>query len=288
VTFEFENVPAETLERIGSIVATAPDAGTLRVTQDRFAEKTFVTSLGLTTAPFANIESAQDARSAVAKIATPSILKTRRMGYDGKGQAKVCRTDEALHAFERFHAAPCILEGFIDFAFEASVIAVRGSDGSFAAYDPPENIHGDHILRRSIVPSRLSQAQTDEARSIAKKLADALDYVGVLAVELFVMRDGTLLVNEIAPRVHNSGHWTIDACLVSQFEQHIRAVAGWPLGNPARHSDAAMENLIGEEAADWLSIAGKGGALHLYGKSDTRAGRKMGHVTTLSPRTGAQ
>jgi 5-(carboxyamino)imidazole ribonucleotide synthase len=287
VTFEFENIPAETLERIGSIVTTAPDAGTLRVTQDRFAEKTFVTSLGLTTAPFANIESAQDARSAVAKIATPSILKTRRMGYDGKGQAKVRHMDEALHAFERFHAAPCILEGFIDFAFEASVVAARGSDGSFAAYDPPENIHGDHILRRSIVPSRLSQAQTDEAKSIARKLADALDYVGVLAVELFVMKDGMLLVNEIAPRVHNSGHWTIDACLVSQFEQHIRAVAGWPLGDPARHSDAVMENLIGEEAADWLSLAGKGGALHLYGKSDTRAGRKMGHVTTLSPRTGA-
>ena len=288
VTFEWENVPVASVEHVAQARPIFPDARTLGVTQDRFLEKSFIASLGLATAPFANVESRDDVRSAVAGIAGPSILKTRRMGYDGKGQARVGSVDDALSAFSRFHQAPCILEGFVEFAFEASVVAARGIDGSFAAYDPPENIHGDHILRRSIVPSRLSEAQAEEGRSIAKKIADALGYVGVLAVELFVMKDGALLVNEIAPRVHNSGHWTIDACLVSQFEQHIRAVAGWPLGSTERHSDAVMENLIGEEAADWLSLAAQGGGLHLYGKSDIRAGRKMGHLTTLSPRTGAR
>jgi len=286
VTFEWENVPVETVEIISRIGLVFPNAATLRVTQDRFEEKSFLTSLGLNTAPFRNVTSALEAKNAVAALGTPSILKTRRLGYDGKGQGKIVSAKDAQQAFARFKSVPCILEGFVDFAFEASVIAVRGRDGSFAAYDPPENIHGDHILRRSIVPSRLSAAQIEEAKSIAKKIADALDYVGVLAVELFVMKDGTLLVNEIAPRVHNSGHWTIDACLVSQFENHIRAVAGWPLGSTERHSDAVMENLIGEEAADWKGLASrKDGALHLYGKAEIRAGRKMGHVTYLTPRT---
>jgi len=168
------------------------------------------------------------------------------------------------------------------------VIGVRGIDGSFVAYDPPENAHGGHILRQSTVPSRLSAVQTNDAKAVAKKIADALDYVGVFAVELFVMKDGALLVNEIAPRVHNSGHWTIDACLVSQFENHIRAVAGWPLGSTERHSDAVMENLIGEEAAGWKTLAANGGALHIYGKEEIRAGRKMGHVTYIKPRTSAR
>jgi len=281
VTFEWENVPVTSVEHIARTRPIFPSARTLGVTQDRLFEKRLVHSLGLKTAPFANVETATDARSAVAETGTPSILKTRRMGYDGKGQAKIRSVDDALQAFERFHAAPCIVEGFVDFAFEASVVAARGLDGSFVAYDPPENIHGDHILRQSIVPSRLTDAQMKEAKAIAKGIADALDYVGVLAVELFVMTDGALLVNEIAPRVHNSGHWTIDACLVSQFENHIRAVAGWPLGTTERHSDAVMENLIGDEAADWAALAAKGGALHLYGKSEIRPGRKMGHVTYL-------
>jgi len=285
VTFEWENVPVTSVEQIARRRPILPSAGTLSVTQDRLFEKRFVNSLGLKTAPFANVEATADARAAVAEIGTPSILKTRRMGYDGKGQAKVRGLEDALQAFDRFHAAPSILEGFVDFAFEASVVAARGLDGSFAAYDPPENIHGDHILRQSIVPSRLTETQTQDAKAIAKTIADALDYVGVLAVELFVMRDGALLVNEIAPRVHNSGHWTIDACLVSQFENHIRAVAGWPLGTTERHSDAVMENLIGEEAADWRALAAKGGALHLYGKSEIRAGRKMGHMTYLKLKT---
>jgi 5-(carboxyamino)imidazole ribonucleotide synthase len=180
---------------------------------------------------------------------------------------------------------PSILEQFVAFNFEASVVAVRGADGKFAAYDPAENIHENHILRRSIVPARLTAKQADDAKSIAKKIADALDYVGVLGVELFVQKDGALLVNEIAPRVHNSGHWTIEACVTSQFENHIRAIAGWPLGSTKRHSDAVMENLIGEEAADWKALAAKDGGLHLYGKSEIRAGRKMGHVTYLKPKS---
>ncbi len=282
VTFEWENVPVTTVEEIAQINPVYPSARTLAVTQDRFDEKSFVSSLGLKTAPFEKVDSTEDAR---AKISRPAILKTRRMGYDGKGQAKVTTGDEAACAYESFKDAPCILEGFIDFTFEASVIGVRGVDGSFAAYDPPENAHGDHILRRSTVPSRLSAAQATEAKAIAKKIADALNYVGVLAVELFVLKDGGLLVNEIAPRVHNSGHWTIDACLVSQFENHIRAVAGWPLGSTERHSDAVMENLIGEEAAGWKALAANGGALHFYGKKDIRAGRKMGHVTYIKPKT---
>jgi 5-(carboxyamino)imidazole ribonucleotide synthase len=187
-----------------------------------------------------------------------------------------------LHSFK---GAPAILEGFVDFAFEASVVAARGQDGAFAAFDPPENIHENHILRRSIVPGRLNKAQNEEAKVVARKIADALDYVGVLAVELFVTHDGGLLVNEIAPRVHNSGHWTIEACACSQFEQHIRAVAGWPLGDPARHADVVMENVIGAEADAWESLARSGGALHLYGKSQARPGRKMGHLTRLLPLT---
>ena len=201
-----------------------------------------------------------------------------------RARRKSASADEAARAFAgSFKGAPAILEGFVDFAFEASVVAARGADGSFAAYDPPENLHENHILRRSIVPGRLTPAQSDAAKAIAKKIADALEYVGVLAVELFVGRDGALLVNEIAPRVHNSGHWTIEACACSQFEQHIRAVAGWPLGDPMRHADAVMENIIGAEADAWESLA-KSGALHLYGKREARLGRKMGHVTRLKPK----
>ena len=192
--------------------------------------------------------------------------------------------EETVKVFESFKGAPAILEGFVEFSYEASVVAARGADGSFLAYDPPENSHENHILRRSTVPSRLSASQVEEAKTIARKIADALDYVGVLAVELFVRHDGALLVNEIAPRVHNSGHWTIEACQCSQFEQHIRAVAGWPLGDPGRHADAVMENIIGAESDAWEALA-RTGALHLYGKAERRPGRKMGHVTRLKPLT---
>ena len=245
--------------------------------------------MGLKTAPFFAVSSPEDARAALAELGRldgkkGAILKTRRFGYDGKGQAKVSSPEEAAKAFGAFNGAPCIAEGFVDFAFEASVVAARGADGSFAAYDPPENVHENHILRRSTVPSRLTPAQAKEAKDIARRIADALDYVGVLAVELFVGGDGSLLVNEIAPRVHNTGHWTLEACACSQFEQHIRAVAGWPLGDPSRHADAVMENVIGEEAHAWESLA-RSGALHLYGKKDAKPGRKMGHITRLSPKT---
>ncbi len=287
VTFEFENVPAATIDHLAAIVPAYPNARALRLTQDRLEEKSFVQALGLATARFAEVNSAGDARDLFAKFGTRAVLKTRRMGYDGKGQARPRGGNDAAAAFASFKNAPSILEAYIDFAFEASVVAARGRDGAFAAYDPPENVHENHILRRSLVPGRLTAAQTDEAKVIARTIADALDYVGVLAVELFVLKDGALLVNEIAPRVHNSGHWTIEACAVSQFEQHIRAVCGWPLGDPARHADAVMENILGAEADDWQSHAKRRGALHLYGKGEARAGRKMGHFTTLTPLTKA-
>jgi 5-(carboxyamino)imidazole ribonucleotide synthase len=285
VTLEFENVPAATVAHIAQLRPMHPGAGALRITQDRFEEKSFVQQLGLKTAPFFAVNTAADAQNAFAKVDGRGILKTRRMGYDGKGQAKIASTGDVIGALGSFNDAPCVLESFIDFAFEASVVAARGIDGDFAAYDPPENAHENHILRRSTVPGRLTTRQGEEAKAIAKTIADALGYVGVLAVELFVLKDGALLVNEIAPRVHNSGHWTIEACAVSQFEQHIRAIAGWPLGDPDRHADAVMENIIGAEAAEWRAFARRPGSLHLYGKAETRAGRKMGHFTTLSPLT---
>lgn len=285
VTFEFENVPADTAAALSRHKPIFPSARALAIAQDRLDEKRFLASLGLKTTPFAAVNGREDAERALARIGAPAVLKTRRLGYDGKGQAKVAQPDAIDSAWTAVRQAPSILEGYVDFAFEASVIAARSRDGRFAAYDPPENFHADHILRRSTVPSRLDRAQCADAKSIAQRIAEALDYVGVLAVELFVCRDGALLVNEIAPRVHNSGHWTIEACIVSQFEQHIRAVAGWPLADPARHSDAVMENIIGAEATDWQSFADSGAALHLYGKTEIRAGRKMGHRTWLKAKT---
>jgi 5-(carboxyamino)imidazole ribonucleotide synthase len=284
VTFEFENLPAHAIAHLGEHVPVFPGAHALAVTQDRLSEKSFVEKLGLKTAPFFEVSSVAQAGEAFDKLAGRGILKTRRFGYDGKGQVKVASREEAVKAFESFKSAPAILEGFVDFSYEASVVAARGADGTFAAYDPPENEHENHILRRSTVPSRLNARQVEEAKRIAKTIADALEYVGVLAVELFVGPDGALLVNEIAPRVHNTGHWTIEACQCSQFEQHVRAVAGWPLGASSRHADAVMENIIGAEAEAWESLS-KAGALHLYGKKEARPGRKMGHLTRLKPLT---
>ena len=284
VTFEFENLPAHAIAHLAERVVVRPGAHALAMTQDRLTEKTFVEKLGLKTAPFFEVSSAQQAREAFTKLNGKGILKTRRFGYDGKGQAKVTSAEEAVRAFESFKGAPAILEGFVDFSYEASVVAAHGADGGFAAYDPPENDHENHILRRSTVPSRLDAKQVENAKAIARAIGDALDYVGVFAVELFVGADGELLVNEIAPRVHNSGHWTIEACQCSQFEQHIRAVAGWPLGDPVRHADAVMENIIGAEADAWQALA-TGGALHLYGKAESRPGRKMGHVTRLKAKS---
>lgn len=281
VTYEFENVPAETAAFVASRTALRPNEKALALTQDRLVEKDFVSSLRLLTPPYKAISTPEEAQAVQGR----AVLKTRRFGYDGKGQAMVNGGEEAAAAFDKLGRVPCIAEGFIDFAYEASIIAARGIDGSFAAYDPPQNVHRHHILHTSTVPSPLSASATEDAIRIARSIAEGLDYIGVFAVELFVTEDGALLVNEIAPRVHNSGHWTMDACLVSQFEQHIRAVAGWPLGNPARHSDAQMLNLIGEDAADWMGLARAEGALHLYGKREIRQGRKMGHVNVLKPKS---
>jgi 5-(carboxyamino)imidazole ribonucleotide synthase len=286
VTLEFENIPANTIEHIATVKPVFPNAKALSITQDRIDEKNFLRDAGLKTAPYFGVTSEEYFEPGLLMCGEPAIFKTRRMGYDGKGQAKVASEEELADAFAKFGGKPGILEGFVPFAFEASVIAARGQDGAFAAYDLPENAHENHILRRSTVPGRLTAKQNEDAKQIAKKIGDALGYVGVFAVELFVMKDGALLVNEIAPRVHNSGHWTIEACAVSQFEQHIRAVAGWPLGDPARHADAVMENILGDEANAWKTYAQKPGALHLYGKGEARPGRKMGHFTQLFPLTG--
>ncbi|HEX4160513.1 MAG TPA: 5-(carboxyamino)imidazole ribonucleotide synthase [Rhizomicrobium sp.] len=285
ITFEFENIPCETLISLAREKPTHPDARALAATQDRLAEKDFVSGLGIGTARYARADDRDETRAALQDIGAPAIIKTRRFGYDGKGQSRIAGMGDVDRARDAIRHAPAIIEQLIDFDCECSVIAARGVDGSFAAYDPPANIHRNHILRCSEVPSRLSPEQCDEAKKIARKIADALSYVGVFAVEFFVTKNGALLVNEIAPRVHNSGHWTLEACVVSQFEQHIRAVAGWPLGDPSRHSDAVMINLIGAEAEDWKALAAAPGALHLYGKKDIRPGRKMGHVTRLTPLT---
>ena len=288
VTFEFENVPDATAHFLDDHVPVAPNARSLAVAQDRFLEKSFITELGIATAGFRHVANEVEASTAYRALAGTSagpkaVLKTQRLGYDGKGQRIVRSEAETIGAFVEFKRVPCILEAFIEYAFEASVIAARGRDGGFAAYDPPRNEHENHILRRSTVPAPLSPEKVKEAVAIASRIAEKLDYVGVLGVELFVTNDQRLIVNEIAPRVHNSGHWTIEACVTSQFEQHIRAVAGWPLGDPARHSDAAMENIIGEEALQWRALAQQKAGLHIYGKRVARPGRKMGHITRLSP-----
>lgn len=288
VTFEFENVPDATAHFLGDHVPVAPNARSLAIAQDRFLEKSFISELGIATAGFRHVVNEVEASAAYRSLTgstagTKVVLKTQRLGYDGKGQRVVKSEAEAVAAFSEFRRVPCILETFVEFAFEASVIGARGRDGSFAAYDPPRNEHEDHVLRRCTVPSPLSAQNVNEAVGIASRIAEKLDYVGVLGVELFVTKEQALIVNEIAPRVHNSGHWTIEACVTSQFEQHIRAVASWPLGDPSRHSDAVMENIIGEEVHQWRVLAQRTGGLHIYGKRVARPSRKMGHFTRLSP-----
>jgi 5-(carboxyamino)imidazole ribonucleotide synthase len=222
--------------------------------------------------------------AAIATIGKPSILKTRRFGYDGKGQVKIAGDMAPEAAWAEIGKAPAILEGFVAFDTEISVIAARGWDGQVAVFDVPENVHHDHILHTSTVPAAISPEVRLKAQAIGETIIIALDYVGVIGIELFVGKDG-LIANEIAPRVHNSGHWTMDACIVSQFEQHIRAICGWPLGSPRRHSDVVMTNLLGEEALAFAALAAEPGtALHLYGKSEARRGRKMGHINRLTPR----
>ncbi|MDP2620757.1 MAG: 5-(carboxyamino)imidazole ribonucleotide synthase [Hyphomicrobiales bacterium] len=287
ITYEFENVPSATVAFLRARRPVLPDEQALDIAQDRRKEKSFLEGLGIAVAPYRRIGQLADIEPAAAEIGLPAVLKTCRLGYDGKGQYVLREAGDARAAWAGVGEAASILEAFVPFAREISIIAARSADGRFTAYDPPENVHKEQILRRSQVPARISVALAEEAEAIARKVADALDYVGVLAIELFVVEEegrARLIATEIAPRVHNSGHWTMDACRVSQFEQHIRAVAGWPLGPAARDRDAVMDNLIGEEVEGWPQLLREPDAcLHLYGKARVRAGRKMGHVTRLSP-----
>jgi 5-(carboxyamino)imidazole ribonucleotide synthase len=288
ITYEFENIPSSTALILAARRPVLPDPKVLETTQDRLAEKDFVTSLGIATARYADVSSAQDLKAAMARIGLPAVLKTRRFGYDGKGQAVVRPGDDPETVWADLETRSAILEAFVPFEREISVVAARGAGGEVVCYDVTENEHRDHILKFSHAPARIPDALAAKARAIAEKIAAALDYVGVLAVEMFVVpgADGPdLLVNEIAPRVHNSGHWTLDGASVSQFEQHVRAIAGWPLGRPLRHGDVTMTNLIGDEILDygqWLTRPGA--TVHLYGKGTPRPGRKMGHVTEVKPR----
>ncbi len=281
ITYEFENIPTEALDLLEAHRPIRPGREALRVSQDRLTEKAFLQELGLKTAPFADITDLESLQNAVDEIGTPAILKTRRFGYDGKGQARLRIPEDAEAALADMAGAPSILEGFVDFSHEVSVIAARGLDGQVACFDPGENVHRDGILHTTTVPARLSPAQRTDAVLLAANILNALDYVGVMGVELFVTPQG-LIVNEIAPRVHNSGHWTQNGCAVDQFEQHIRAVAGWPLGDGQRHSDVVMENLIGNDMDRVPELARERDvALHLYGKSEVKAGRKMAHFNRI-------
>ena len=277
ITYEFENIPTSALDILDQIRPIYPGRRALAISQDRLSEKEFLTGLGLKVAPYANVTTAAEAEAAAQSIGTPSILKTRRMGYDGKGQIRLKDASDMAEAWQAMQGAPSVLEGFINFSHEISVIAARASDGQVACYDPGENVHREGILHSTTVPATLTAAQRMDAVLLAGQILNALDYVGVMGVELFVTPDG-LIVNEIAPRVHNSGHWTQNGCDICQFEQHIRAVAGWPLGDGTRHSDIRMENLIGADMDRVPELRKTNAALHLYGKSEVKPGRKMGHV----------
>ncbi len=284
VTYEFENVPTSALDLIEAHRPIRPNRKALAISQDRIAEKDFLYSIGLTTAPYRAVSDRASLDAAIATIGTPAILKTTRLGYDGKGQVRLMSPADAEPALTAMNGAESVLEGFVVFSHEVSVIAARGLDGSVACFDPGENVHRDGILRTTTVPARLSPNQRSDAILIAARILNALDYVGVLGVELFVTSEG-LIVNEIAPRVHNSGHWTQNGCAVDQFEQHIRAIAGWPLGDGARHADVVMENLIGDDILRVPELARQADtALHLYGKGAPRPGRKMGHVNRVTRR----
>ncbi len=286
VTFEFENVPAATLAALAPLAPCRPGVQALRLCQDRILEKRFLADqAGVPVAPWRPVETERDLGAAIAALGLPAVLKTTRLGYDGRGQAVLRRPEDAAPAFARLAPRPLVLEAFVPFAAEISAIAARGADGQVAVFDAVENRHRDHILDLSFAPARVPEAVAAAARAHAARVAEALDLVGVAALEMFLLPDGTLLGNEIAPRPHNSGHWTMDACLAGQFEQHVRAVAGLPLGDPARHHDAVMRNLIGPEGmARWPAlVAARGVAPHLYGKGEARPGRKLGHATRLLP-----
>jgi 5-(carboxyamino)imidazole ribonucleotide synthase len=285
ITYEFENVPAAAAMILAARRPVLPDRKILETTQDRLAEKDFVKRLGIGTADYADVSSAAGLHTAIARIGLPAVIKTRRFGYDGKGQAIIREGDDPDTVWANLGTKSAILESFIPFEREVSVIAARSANGHVECFDVTENEHRNHILKISRVPAEIPDALAAQARGIAETIANALNYVGVLAVEMFVVQgDGgpSVLVNEIAPRVHNSGHWTLDGASISQFEQHIRAIAGWPLGKPVRHGPVTMTNLIGDDINDyeqWLVVPGA--TIHLYGKGAPRPGRKMGHVTQV-------
>ena len=285
ISFEFENVSAEGLDLLASLKPVRPAPGILRISQDRVIEKGFVNSVGVPTAPWRPVATLDELHAGVAELGLPAVLKTTRLGYDGKGQRLLRRPDELAAGFAELVPKPLILEGFVDFAQEISVVIARGADGSLSAFDTVENRHRDHILDLTLAPARVPVGVVEQSQAIARTIATALDLVGLLAVEMFVDAEGRVLVNEIAPRPHNSGHWTIDACPASQFDLHIRSIAGLPLPDAARHSDAVMKNLVGpDETALWPAILAAPGLIpHLYGKAEARPGRKMGHVTRLFP-----
>ncbi|MCB1386784.1 MAG: 5-(carboxyamino)imidazole ribonucleotide synthase [Nitratireductor sp.] len=286
ITYEFENIPAAGLSFLEENGFLFPSALALEKSQDRLVEKRFLNDLGIATAPFEPVDDAAGLVAAAARLSGKAILKTRRLGYDGKGQTRIdgpLGAEEAEKVFAGTGGVAAILEGFVDFSREISVIAARDRHGRTVSFDPAENVHRDGILRRSTLPAQIPPETAEAARKIARTITDALDYTGVMGIEFFVLADGGLAVNEIAPRVHNSGHWTEAACDISQFEQHIRAVAGWPLATPRRHSDCVMENLIGDDINRLDELLSTGNCLvHLYGKVETRPGRKMGHVTRLT------
>ncbi len=288
VTYEFENVPATTAAYLTAHTKVLPDPHVLETTQDRLVEKNFLSGLKIATAPYAPVHSATQLADGLEKVGVPAVLKTTRFGYDGKGQAKIDRVADAHAAWRSVRNLPCILEGFIKFQREVSVIVARGADGTVECFEVTENEHRDQILHISTVPAKVTSALAAEARRVATRIVNAFDYVGVMGVEMFVVRKGReqhVLINELAPRVHNSGHWTIDGATVSQFEQHIRAIAGWPLAKPKRlGAKVEMINLIADEILDherWLTAPNT--ALHIYGKGRPSPRRKMGHVTRVWP-----
>ncbi|MEM9755693.1 MAG: 5-(carboxyamino)imidazole ribonucleotide synthase [Pseudomonadota bacterium] len=282
VTLEFENIPVAALDTIAAKTPVFPGAHALATSQDRLHEKRFLADLGLATAPFSPVDGPEMVAPALAETGLPAILKTRRFGYDGRGQIRVADQAEAETALASFAGAPLIAEGVVPFTTEISVIAARGQDGGVAAYDPGENRHEDGILATTTVPAHLPRNAVTDAVLAASRILTALNYVGVMGVEMFVTQAG-LVINEMAPRVHNSGHWTQVGCAVDQFEQHIRAIAGWPLGDGRRHADVVMENLLGTAIETAASRAAETGTqLHLYGKGEARPGRKMGHINRIT------
>ena len=289
VTFEFENIPEETAAILEPLVALRPGRKSLTIAQDRLNEKAFLNGIGVPTAPYRRAANPIELAQAIHDLGRPAVLKTARLGYDGKGQVMIGPNTDLTEAWATMSGSNGsqigVLEGFVDFDREISVIVARAPDGSWEAFDPVENRHANHILDTTIAPAAITDELSYKAVATARHIAEALDLVGLLTVEMFVTRDNTLLVNELAPRPHNSGHWTIDGAVTSQFEQFVRAVCGLPLGSPTRHSDAVMKNLLGDDVLRWREILAEPGAkLHLYGKAEPRPGRKMGHVTRLSPR----